>query len=461
MAVHNLTFGVELEFIAIHNTFGVGKLIYNSLLNHGIPATGWEPLDEDINADADVPSYSRWRVETDQLCLSAGEKAYLPTGWSCESVELSSRKFFFSSDSWREEIAKVLQVLGQIESSGCRFITNQSTGFHVHVGNDTQPVPLRTAKNVFQIATAFERCIDELHTQPRITVAKEDKYGQLCPVYYPLSLFHGEIFRELRAENERLGVKEEHSDTVLDRLARIEEASSYEGIGSHFRFMHPEINDGYGTHGHFSSYNFDNLFAEEDADRPEPTGTIEFRQHTGTLDLLEILAWVSLTCSVSTSDLLELLVRSIDPELSLQDFLFALECPRWLVDHYLHQGIIGILADVSLNDSGEKPVTDPLVEMLVAQNDDECEERCSEAAVKAAIKSKFVSGLYGLRPEVKEIKMPETLVTAPGLEWTFTTLERGGMNVQSDEVVSLTRERVLIHFAKLYREGVTDFSRGL
>ena len=82
---------------------------------------------------------------------------------------------------------------------------------------------------------------------------------------------------------------------AFDWLANIEGVSTYEDLGDFFTCLRPYAGPEWDMNGHHSSLNFDNLFPSEEMARYEEylTGTIEFRQHAGTLDLLEILAWIT------------------------------------------------------------------------------------------------------------------------------------------------------------------------
>ena len=253
MTTHDLTFGIELEFICLrpktdfdidpfesHGT-GTGPLIYRTLLDHGIPATGWE---EDDSIDVQWPSHSRWRVEIDELFLSKSEQELLPEDWTFEPVELSSRKMHFFLDDWRSEIATVLRALRHVETSGCRFITNKSTGFHVHVGNNSRRVSLMAAKNAFEIVTAFERLFDELHTVPRIEIPDSRPHAH-C--YYPPSFFHtyGQAYDDQQ---------DTRSSPMFERLANIEAVRSYEELGALFSVSRLEHGKHCPTTGHNSCY---------------------------------------------------------------------------------------------------------------------------------------------------------------------------------------------------------------
>ena len=460
----NLTFGIELEFICLRpdsvfeqifaasaETGTAGPALYNCLLTNGVAATGWEDLDEDITFNA--PSHSRWRVETDDLELSTGEYEFLPKDWTAESVELSSRKFNFFSDDWRTEIATVLKVLRIIETQyGCRFITNKSAGFHVHVGTGEERIPLRAAKNVFQLVTAFERCFDELHTVPRIAIPETITYGH-C--YYPPSFFH--VYGNHGSENIFDG-----SENLFDRLAHIEALRSYEQLGGFFDLYRPELVLVNTTNGHDSAYNFENLYADPGIHRFEETltGTIEFRQHTGTLDYIDIVAWVVLTCQLvqfasqaPASDVLDLCLRGVDTSFRLKDLLLALDCSDDVVDHYLNGAGIGVIAE----QLGPACPTHPLIESLIEQNDTECEERSSRSAVEAAINHKYVSGIYGLDPAAGPTDLPMSIAAAE-LENALATVHISGGTVQTEEGIATGRAQVLRQFAQLYRNGKLDYS---
>lgn len=443
MATTQLTFGIELEFICLRpkSLFGsAGAAIYDTLLENGIPATGHEDIEEDIIEV--LPSYTRWRVDTDNLILSDQEEIYLPEGWEVEQLELSSRKFDFFVDDWRGEIAAVLKILRGLEALGCRFITNQSTGFHVHVGNGNRLVRLRTAKNVFQLVTAFERCFDELHSITRITFPEDPTLGH-C--YYPPSFWH------THADPSR-----GPTTNLFDRLASVEQVQTYEELGEFFK---PDLGLMHETTGHNSAYNFDNLFPDPEFDRHAETltGTIEFRQHTGTLDYIAIIAWVLLTCNVvefcsraSAEEMVDLCLRAADPSFRLEDLFVALDCPEDVMDHYLNGAMIGVITEASSEDSDPMPSSEPeMVTSLIEQNDTECEARADKATVEAVIRHKYESGQYGLDSRV-EAQIPTT-VAAAELKKALVTVHISGVDECTEDGLSKARAQVFRQFARLYQ----------
>ena len=249
-----------------------------------------------------APPYSQWRIEPEVLDLSPQEQLLLPEGYVVEAIELISRKFYPGHEDWRSEILAVLDALRELEGYGVKFLTNESAGFHVHVGYHEHSVPLRTAKNVFLFAAAFEAQLDELHSAPRIAVPVNAEKRHHC---HPLSFF--------------LANKCGMGSTVYERLQFVERAASYEQLGSIFFVSAEEMGSDEVRTGHNSAYNFDNLFPNPELDRHAETltGTVEFRQHAGTLDYNAIVAWVETTTAIvryaaetEMEDLLEVLMTA-------------------------------------------------------------------------------------------------------------------------------------------------------
>ncbi|KAK3113209.1 hypothetical protein LTR53_009722 [Teratosphaeriaceae sp. CCFEE 6253] len=392
----NITFGVELELIAAWPKPAMGDMdeydelepfstpsqaIYYGLTGAGVPVTGHEPGYALL--DRRAQAFTHWAVKEDVMLLSAAESAALPEQYLVESVELASRKFDLLRDDWRGEIAKVLGVLRNLEDSGCRFFTNKSTGFHVHVASSAQGVPLRTAKNVMLLATAFERCFDELHAANRIAYPK--RFRPSCTsigdfYHTPLSWWH--------LNNGKC----ESGDAMLyDWLASIEAQQTFADLNAICSvpyqtamekgiFIRP-------TYGHSSSYNLDNLYAFAPGGRV--TGTLEFRQHAGTLDFLEIVNWVLLTTSMG-----------IDRDFGLRDIFSAIECPADTVNHFAPEeegeSAIGFLG------TGTAGVAVEDLDALLAHNDAEQSVRLSAQTREAVIAEKD----YGFEPEVNVVHVP-------------------------------------------------------
>lgn len=412
----DLTFGIELEFICVYpqGIFepilganaeqSAGNYIFCSMRQNGVPATGHE--DDDEIFACDLPSYSSWRVEDDKLVLSAGERAYVPAGCSVEAIELSSRKFRYAElcgPRATHEIATVFGILKELQNLGCVILTNQSTGFHTHVGNGEEKVPLRTAKNLLKLVSAFERCFDQIHTAPRIAIPETFSYngGEYNHCYAPPSFFH--------ANN----AFAEDNQTMSGRLAVIDATDDYEGLGSLFSCDLPELGDILGpddrTHGKLSAYNFDNLFPSNDYDRCEEDlkRTIEFRQHAGTVNYEEVMAWIMLTCQLvrfshtaTDEQITELCGDSGDLNVGLVNVLRAIELPEVAIQHYadrLSPAVNTVQSEniALLRRALQAGFAHPM-QALIAQNAIEEHDRFASEVVKEAIQKKAMDGCYGV-----------------------------------------------------------------
>lgn len=135
-----LTFGIELELlVAGRPNFGpkdgAAFSIYHAFRRRGIPTLPDKVWDGFV-AENNGSFYSGWRVGHDfSLELSDEEEANWPAGYTNESIELASRVFKLrGDDDWVGEIRALLDALAEVESFGYRMLTNNTTGFHVHIG---------------------------------------------------------------------------------------------------------------------------------------------------------------------------------------------------------------------------------------------------------------------------------------------------------------------------------------
>ena len=407
------------------------------LTRRGIPVSDHNSLD--INDG--MPPFSQWRVEEEVLSLTAEEQRLLPDGWTVEPFELVSRKFYHDQDDWRQKIFTVLNALKELEAHGVKFITNTRTGFHVHVGFAEDKVPLRAAKNVFLFTTAFESLFDELHAAPRIAIPWATQERHHC---YPLSFF---------------AAKCGHGNSIFERLLYIERANSYEQIGAAFFVSEEKMGTGEICTGHNSAVNFDNLFPNEELGRHAETltGTIEFRQHAGTLDYNAIVAWIETTvgivgyaeeCAVSTdamASFADLLARAASGsvgwgELACGEHLLV---PREVGEYYaaLKNGTLVLPSPQTTNAHAQ-------IVPLISANWARTTADSSCQLVNATIGEKLAHGIYGHDPSLApfEVKAeigsklmahlkdgaemmgvedwgPEDLSLA--LQWVFGELARG------------------------------------
>ncbi|KAK3670448.1 hypothetical protein LTR78_009689 [Recurvomyces mirabilis] len=147
---------------------------------------------------------------------------------------------------------------------------------------------------------------------------------------------------------------------LFDWLACIEEhIVSYENF-----FQVSGMSDSLIT-GHHCAYNFENLWQKPAHDGLEPIGTIEFRQHAGTLNSKAICVWVMLTtqivkfCTdVSAPDFLRLLISSVSPRMTLPNLL-ALVCKDRETKQYYTDMISDSIDDIGKFSRSKKASQQP------------------------------------------------------------------------------------------------------
>lgn len=147
--------------------------ISNDLAARGIDGSG---------RVCDHGNYSKWclRRTYERVTLSAAEAKYIKIldedeededleeeAPAVQSLKICSPKFSVHED-WQTEVQQVLQTIKAYEVMGCSVITNETTQLHVHIGFGDTIMPLRTAKNVLQLCTAFEDRLDEIHSSSQI-----------------------------------------------------------------------------------------------------------------------------------------------------------------------------------------------------------------------------------------------------------------------------------------------------
>ncbi|KAF2159921.1 hypothetical protein M409DRAFT_29530 [Zasmidium cellare ATCC 36951] len=416
----HLTFGIELEFMCVfrrgafnnqepdllptseelNGNISAGHALQYFLHAANVPATGWEELGTvPLNA---VP-YSRWCVKEDCIQLSPQELNTLPEGYFEEAIEISSRILSFIGDDWRGEIRTVLNVLAMMQRRfDAHFLSNDSTGFHVHIGNaGGAPMPFDTVKRIFQLTTAHERVIDSMHASSRVLAPahKEDDTFPLL-LYGPVSYFHIRDDEEFDLDNNNL----------FGWLERIEDMHTFED----FCEMFTGDLDSNALSGHSSAVNFDNLWSETYEDT---TNTVEFRQHVGTIDYAEIIAWVTFLANLTnfchnTTDVnfMNLMLQATDMDFTAIDLMRIINCPDDIIQHYDYEGegegaIIGMLPQPGIDTT----MTDTLL-ALAAQNDDEVSDNTDRLRVKRLINDKLACEHYGFDSALGRLPINQPLL---------------------------------------------------
>ncbi|KAK4553320.1 hypothetical protein LTR86_009620 [Recurvomyces mirabilis] len=437
MAPLNLTLGIELEFLALYHkdsawlphrpeatsilptdNLKAQNAIFHALQDAGIPVA--DPFDDDLNVTEEP--HSHWSFETETLRLSPAEAAAMPETYVVECIELRSR-VFSGMENWQGEVQRVMDVLIRVQDAlACRFISNASTGLHVHIGNGKgSKIPFETAKNVLTFMTAFERCLDEIHPVDRIG-HPTDYCVKFC--HAPLSFFH-------RA-NGQTGPEA----GLLDWLANIQRKGMIEKA----------------SYGHNSSLNLENLYPDEGESRwaDELKGTIEFRQHMGSLKALEICAWATPTAKivefchcVSDGELLALCAQGVDPNYDVHDLLAHIGCEPDLIQFFGNPGTMYEGPDPS-----RATVFSPRsIAACMEQNKIEEAARFEPEAVCNVIENKD----YGLDASVTEASIPQEVVARCFQQACAKVASMGVDNFPSRaDVAAPARALVFEHIAEMY-----------
>ncbi|KAA6414909.1 MAG: hypothetical protein FRX48_01659 [Lasallia pustulata] len=235
------TFGVEIEFIVRHQQNGLQDLyqphIHEQLRQH--------LSDEDVKVNSiyGTHGYSAWTVTGDVSILPYGDGEDINRSLTHTAVELISPVLPVGPLGFQEihKVVALVQVKFDVK-------VNQSTGLHVHVGNGSDNIDDQCIQNLAQLVTVFQYQIDSIHPDSRINA-----YWAMPP----------SSSAALRVSEGPFATAE-----VLQRDER-------ETIGL--------INPG-GERA--VAYNFTNLVDPWSGKR-----TIEFRQHQGSLNAEQIVAW--------------------------------------------------------------------------------------------------------------------------------------------------------------------------
>lgn len=187
--------------------------------------------------------FTKWTVEHDGTVAREEDGVQ---DWS--AIELKTPAFF--SNPWAlDQVKKALYVV----KTHFTAVVNDSCGLHVHVGNCHEGYPLRTLKNFAMLITSFERQFSSLHPFDRINNHFVRPVGESFP---PMM-------------------------SVWDKLLVIESCRTVEQIIQKFNYENNK----------WTAYGFPTLL--------NPClRTIEFRQHSGTLDKDAITHWANLSINL-------------------------------------------------------------------------------------------------------------------------------------------------------------------
>jgi hypothetical protein len=388
---------------------------------------------EQREAIGDPGVYDTWRVGEDfSVDLSRQEQRCLPYDWMIEPLEIASPKFSLTDDNWQDQLSTVLATLQQLESQECFVATNHSTGLHVHVGHQDGPIPLATAKNVFQLGTAFERCLDQLSTTYRL---KEPEFwGDFMYGLPPSVLFRHRGSKDSATRR-----------NIFDWLRQIESKHTYEEL-SDTCVSQLEMCS---VWAHNSAYNFENLFAAVERNR-RPIGTIEFRQHAGSLDHPEIVAWTLLVCylvkfaaTTPKLTLLQLIVRATDGSFSTADFLRTLRLDDTVSQHFFSPERFTTHSKAGVVSRAARRLVQTIEQSNASVND--------LGAVQAAIVQKMVQDKYGYQISYSEGDAASVLETLWN-EHEDELTSRGHDMTAYEDGITRASFRILEWLADQYRD---------
>lgn len=206
------------------------------LTDHGIPTNQWGRAQD----------FTKWTVEHDGTVS-------LEEDWKQDwcAIELKTPAFF--SDPWSlDQVKKTLYIVEENFTA----IVNDSCGILIHVGNCHEGYPLRTLKNFAMLITSFERQFSSLHPFHRINNHFVRPVSESFP---PRTMMIG----------------------VWEKLLVIESCGTVEQLIQQFNYGNNK----------WTAYSFLTL--------PNPfLRTIEFRQHSGTLDIDAITHSAKLSTSL-------------------------------------------------------------------------------------------------------------------------------------------------------------------
>lgn len=279
------------------------------------------------------PNYNRWTVKQDTTVkLTSSEKALF-----CEklgqiraySIEIASRVLFYygvvrtvarPASSHIHEItaqAEVAAVYGRLQTAfnvfsdsaghDQRLVINSTCSTHVHVGRGDEGFSVPTAKNIISTVVACEKSFDTLHAVSRIggsTLALRPRSGSIVdlhqeflqpePYNRPWSAHFAEKVHARSSAKDRVDGNR-YPESHFDEYSSLRPAALRYDIPSWLEIIRnaPGIDDlAYLQYcaGHSSTVSLGNL--EQRNAHKESKKTVEFRQHAGTLQAAEILAWI-------------------------------------------------------------------------------------------------------------------------------------------------------------------------
>ncbi|KAL9117149.1 MAG: hypothetical protein Q9187_006318 [Circinaria calcarea] len=275
----DLTFGVELEFIIKYHPNYITPEIRDANLNKEFEDDS-EIIQSQIFLalrDANIPIYSshtndflnfpeptEWVMSYDSSIKAAEERKLHPE-YRFTTLEISSRKLSSTPENLSASLDEIMRVIKIIKAQPFEVLVNTSTGYHVHVGNQTQGFQFQILKNFCLAVYGFSHAIESIH--PLHRVSRRVHKGSVClPPSVVFSPTNGHAANLLRIESCRT------KDDLFDLM------NPHELKQDAYNFMNLDPRKSYRDH------------LGIDQRGPLKT-TIEFRQHTGTMDAEAVSSW--------------------------------------------------------------------------------------------------------------------------------------------------------------------------
>lgn len=287
----NITFGVELEFLLSYFEEPLPQRITDGIKQGRVSEKDISDLRRQeehaqraklvlvlrsaglaVN-DYGAPDYQKWTVEKDGSVKP--ERSMLETmnpQWANGSrtsltpemraalryvdVEVVSPVLTYGTAAFLEVGTAVRTIVSRLPVH-----VNETTGLHVHVGNQSLGYPLSALKNVATLVSCFEDQFNQIHPAHRLT-------NDYCAL--PRWAFEPD---------------ERSPQKMTEIIAEIDSVEKFER-----RFCTERTSR---IHSNWRAYNFGNAMVETGKKK-----TIEFRQHKGSLDAQEIQRWILLTCNI-------------------------------------------------------------------------------------------------------------------------------------------------------------------
>ncbi|PBP20926.1 hypothetical protein BUE80_DR008253 [Diplocarpon rosae] len=184
-------------------------------------------------------------------------------GYHWTGVEVVSPAFLFCSESL-DEVRRMCKLL----SKHFKFVTNRTTGLHVHVGHAQKGFNPIHVSQILAFFYCFEPQIDTVHPIHRYNHEFGKSMRDRCNYTKYFQETYGEVPSTLTVLTKLLTLKRSKPERLLGKLTSLTRV---------------------GADGKMGNYNFNGVSTlPRRAARP----TIEFRQHEGTCDGERIIQWV-------------------------------------------------------------------------------------------------------------------------------------------------------------------------